>query len=477
MSVCAIVLAAGEGRRMNSKKCKFIHKTAGKPVITWVQEALHEAGANEQVYIVGHLQEQVRQVLGEDVAFVLQEKQLGTGHAVMQASPFLEGRLGITLVIRGDSPLITGETLRNVMEYFSFGHFSAVVITADTTETNGYARVILGDQGDVKEIYTQPEQTGKKRDPSDKKADQSVHREKREVFVGDCGMYCFDTALLVSALGRIGSHNGNTEYCLTDVINILIGDGRRVGAYKAPFEETMGVHDKFQLMQVSGLLNRRICRQHMRNGVTITDADSIWIDASVKIRRDAEILPNTILEGNTIIGEDAVIGPNTRITNSVIEDDAVVFDSIVADSVLKAGCCVGPYAYILRGSEIGAHARIGNSVEVRSASVGSYSKALNLALIADAKLGENVSYGCGCITVNFDGNIKNRTTIGENSFIGSNSNLIAPVQIAENTYIAAGSTITDDVPPYGMAIARSHQVVKEEWVLKKNRVRMSRNKT
>lgn len=449
MGICAIVMAAGEGKRMKSKKCKFIQKTAGKPIIIWVREALCQAGADEQVYIVGHLQEQVRHVLGEDVAFVLQEKPLGTGHAVMQASPFLEGRQGITLVIRGDTPLITSETLKNVIDFYNEGKYTAVIITADTNESTGYGKIVRNDKGNVTGIVPNNGNNG--------------------MFEGNSSMYCFDTALLVSVLGRIGCNNANSEYCLSDAVEILIKDGRKVGAYKAPFEETLGVHDKYQLMQVSKLLNRRICRNHMKDGVTIVDPDTTWIEASVKISRDAEILPNTILEGVTSIGEDAVIGPETRLTDTIVADEAIIFNSIVAGSIIKTGACIGPYSYVRTGSIIGAHARIGNSVEVKNAQVGDYTKALNLAYIGDAEIGENVNFGCGSVIANFDGSTKNKTKIGDNAFIGSNSNLIAPVQISENTYVAAGSTITDDIPSFAMAIARNRQVVKENWVLNRGR--------
>ncbi|MDD4717648.1 MAG: bifunctional UDP-N-acetylglucosamine diphosphorylase/glucosamine-1-phosphate N-acetyltransferase GlmU [Eubacteriales bacterium] len=454
MSICAVVLAAGESKRMRSKKCKFIQKTAGKPIISWIREALIEAGADEQVYIVGHMQEQVRQVLGEEVAFMMQEKQLGTGHAVMQASPFLEGRNGLTLVVRGDTPLITAATLKNTVEYTRSGGYAAVVITTDATESSELSRVVRNSNGDVAKVIT-----------GSKSGD-------RKPYEGDTGMYCFDTALLVSALGRMGSNGRSKEYSLTDALDIIIKDSRKVGAFKAHYEEIIGVHDKYQLMQVSKLMNRRICRNHMLNGVTITDPDSTWIEASVRIGQDAEIQPNTILEGNTVIGEDARIGPDSRITDAVVGNEAVVFNSIISSSTVAEGVHVGPYAYIRQDSRIESHTRIGHAVEVKNSSVGSYSKAPNMALITDADIGENVNYGCGCITVNFDGNVKNRTRIGDNSFIGSNSNLIAPVNVSDNTYIAAGSTITDDVPPYAMAIARSRQTVKEDWVLRRKRIRV-----
>jgi len=334
-----------------------------------------------------------------------------------------------------------------------------VIITTDTNESTGYGKIVRNGQGNVVDIVTGNGSAG----------------ERSGMFEGNSSMYCFDTPLLVSVLGRIGCNNANEEYCLTDAIKILIKDGRKVGAYKAPFEETIGVHDKFQLMKVSKLLNRRICRNHMKEGVTIVDPDTTWIEASVKIEQDAEILPNTILEGATVIGEDAVIGPNARLTDSLVEDDVIIYNSIVAGSTIRRGACIGPYSYIRPGSTIGAHVRIGKSVEVKNAQIGDYSKALSLAYIGDADIGENVNYGSGSIIANFDGNVKNRTKIGDNSFIGSNSSLIAPVRIADNAYIAAGSTITDDVPVYSMAIARNRQIVKENWVLNKNRVRSQKD--
>ena len=421
---------------------------------------MDHAVASEQVDGFGHMQEQVRQVLGEEVAFMIQEKQLGTGHAVLQASPFLEGRAGLTLVVRGDTPLITGETLRNTVEYTRTGGYAAVIITADTLETTDLGRVVRDSSGDVARFIT----------------GQEPRNGRGQVYEGNTGMYCFDTALLVSVLGRLESKSRSKDQSLTDVLDIMLKDGRKIGAYKAHYEETLGVHDKYQLMQVSKLMNRRICRNHMLNGVTITDPDSTWIEASVEIMQDAEIYPNTILEGKTFIGEDSRIGPDTRITDSVIGNEAVVFNSIVATSRVGEGVYVGPFAYIRQDSGIGAHSRIGHAVEVKNSEIGPYSKAPNMALITDSDIGENVNYGCGCITVNFDGNVKNRTKIGDNSLVGSNSNLIAPVNVSENTYIAAGSTITDDVPPYAMAIARSRQTVKEDWVLLRKRVRSKQQK-
>lgn len=455
MSICAVILAAGESKRMRSKRCKFVQKTAGKPIISWVKQALDEIDVTEQVYILGFMQEQVRQVIGEEVAFVLQEKQLGTGHAVLQASPFLEGRNGYTLVLRGDAPLIKSNTLEQVIKFTESNNYGATIISADTKEKTDCGKIVRDSAGDVAKIIT----------------GNGNGNGVGKTFEGNMGMYCFNTALLVSALGKINSNGNNKEYCLTDVIEIMLKEKRKIGAFKTNFEETIGVHDKYQLMLVSKIMNRQICKKHMQNGVTIVNPETTFIEACVTIEQDAEILPNSILEGNTIIGEDAKIGPDSRVTDSVIGKDTIIYNSIVSSSKIGEGVHIGPFAYIHQNSDVSSHTRIGNTVEVKNATIGSYSKALNMALITDADIGENVNFGSGSITVNFDGSKKNRAKIGDNSFIGANSNIIAPVQISENAYVAAGSTITDDVPAYGMAIARNRQTIKEDWVLKTKRLR------
>jgi bifunctional UDP-N-acetylglucosamine pyrophosphorylase/glucosamine-1-phosphate N-acetyltransferase len=350
MEVCAIVLAAGEGRRMRSRRSKMVHRLSGRPLICWIREALNSVGALDQVYIVGYLQDQVRAVLGEDVAFVIQEQQLGTGHAVMQAAPFLESRPGCTIVLAGDAPLITPACLQAAIEQFQADGCAAVVVTADADDPTGYGRIIRSAQGDIEAIV----------EHRDASPEQLAIREINS------GMYCFSTPLLLSALGRIGSRNALNEYYLTDTIAILIQDGHKVGALKTVFEDTVGVNDRVQLAQAARIMNRRICERHMRDGITILDPENTWIDDTVRIGMDTEILPGTRLEGETVVGEDCVIGPDTRLT------DAVLGNGVVMPHVIAAGCHigdntrVGPFACIHPGAKIGRRCHIGTFVEINA---------------------------------------------------------------------------------------------------------------
>ncbi len=448
MDICAIVLAAGEGKRMRSKKSKLVHRIAGRPVVCWVRETLNAIGARDQVYVVGHMQDQVRLALGEEVAFVIQEQQLGTGHAVMQAAPFLESRGGCTLVLVGDAPLITAATLRAAVEQYQSDGYAAVVITADAQDPTGLGRVVRDTDGNIRAIVEH-------RDASEKQ------RAIREI---NAGMYVFNTPLLLSALGRIGSQNVQNEYYLTDTISILIGDGHRVGACKVPFEETIGINDRVQLSQAAQIMNRRICERHMRDGVTILDPGNTWIDESVRIGADSEILSGCSLEGATVIGEDCRIGPDTRLV------DAALGNGVFAERATAEGCRVadgariGPYASLRRGTEIGQHSRIGVFVEIDNARIGEHSQAAHLAYVGDANLGSGVVIGCGSVTANDDGNVRRHTEIGDNVFVGSNTVLVAPVEIQENAYIAAGSTITESVPAGALALARERQTIKKNWI-------------
>ncbi len=447
MDICAIVLAAGEGKRMRSKKSKMVHRLSGRPVIGWVHEALNDIGAQDQVYIVGYLQDQVRAALGEDVAFVIQEQQLGTGHAAMQAAPFLESRSGCTLVLYGDTPLITPESLQAALDLYESDGYAAVVITADADDPTGLGRIIRNAAGDIESIIEHRDAT----------PEQLAIREI------NAGMYVFSTPLLLSALGRIGSRNAQNEYYLTDTIGIMIQDGHKVAAYKAAYEETVGINDRVQLAQAARILNRRICERHMRAGVTILDPSGTWIDGTVQIGMDTEILPGTRLEGDTVIGEDCIVGPDSRLVDAVLENGVVMENTYATGCRVGEGARVGPFACLRPGTVIGRQCRVGVFVEVDNASLGEYTSAAHLAYIGDADLGTGVKYGCGAITANDDGTMRQRTVIGDNVVIGSNASLVAPLTIQENAYIAAGSTITDTVPAGALALARERQTIKENW--------------
>ncbi len=455
MDVCAVVMAAGEGKRMHSKHSKVVQKAAGKPLVCWVADALREAGAEEQVYIVGYKQEEVRAALGENVAFVLQEQQLGTGHAVMQAAPFLEGRDGCTIVLPGDAPMITPETLCAALRLFEKNSYGAVIITAEAPDPTGYGRIVRDGAGHVQRIV------------EDRDATDEV-KKIREI---NSSIYCFRTPLLLSALGRIDARNVQKEYYLTDTIEILIRDGHKVGAYIAAFDETRGVNDRIELQEAGKLLNKRVCRRHMSQGVQIIDTESTWIDPMVQIGPDTIIRPGTVLSGKTVIGEDCVIGSHTRLVNATVGDGTTILTSVAMDCVIGKNCAIGPYSNIRPESVIEDNVTIGAFVEIKNSTIGEFTRARHLTYVGDSQVGKNVNFGCGTVTCNYDGLDKTACIIGDNVFIGGNSNLISPLTLHENAYVAAGSTITEDVPELSLAIARSRQVVKENWVVRKNRVR------
>lgn len=447
----AIILAAGKGTRMKSKLYKVLHPVSGKPMVEHIINRVSETNPDQIITIVGHGADQVKEQLGERSEYALQAEQLGTGHAVLQAASYLEGKEGTTLVISGDTPLLTTETLNNLFEYHQGKNASATILTAQADDPTGYGRIIRDHIGIVEKIVEQKDTTP----------------EEALVQEINTGTYCFDNRALFDALSKVGTDNAQGEYYLTDIIEILKEEGNTVAAYQTDdFDESMGVNDRIALAKANELMRQRINKMHMVNGVSFVDPATTYIDAGVVIGADTIIEAGVQLQGNTVIGNDCFIGAHSRIVDSTIEDHVVVENSVIESSLVKRHADVGPFAHLRPKAEIGEGAHIGNFVEVKNAQIGKNTKVGHLTYVGDATLGEEINVGCGVVFVNYDGKNKHHTTIGDHSFIGSNANIIAPVEVAKNSSIAAGSTITDDIPEYVMAIARARQVNKEGYAKK-----------
>lgn len=444
----AIVLAAGKGTRMKSKLYKVLHPVCGKPMVQHVVDHVKSVGVQNVVTVVGHGAELVKTQLGENSEYALQADQLGTAHAVIQAAPLLKDKEGTTLVICGDTPLITPETIQALFEEHERLQAKATILTAHLEDSTGYGRIIRSIDGSVQKIVEHKDATP----------------EELTVQEINTGTYCFDNKALFEALNEVNNDNSQGEYYLPDVIEILKEKDQIVAAYKTPnFDETLGVNDRYALSMAETLMRKVINKKHMLNGVTIIDPSSTYISADTVIGADTILYPGTMIYGNSIIGSDCVIGPNTEIIDSEIGNETSIKQSVVHESKIGDSTTVGPFAHIRPATTLGNEVRIGNFVETKKVTFGNGSKASHLSYIGDAEVGQGVNLGCGSITVNYDGKNKFKTIIEDNVFVGCNSNLIAPVTVKKGSYIAAGSTITDEVPEDSLAIARARQVNKEGY--------------
>ncbi|EUJ36059.1 bifunctional UDP-N-acetylglucosamine diphosphorylase/glucosamine-1-phosphate N-acetyltransferase GlmU [Brochothrix campestris] len=447
----AIVLAAGQGTRMKSKLYKVLHPVCGKPMVEHVVEQVKALDFGEIVTVVGHGAETVESHLNGKSLFVKQEEQLGTAHAVMQAAPLLEGKEGITLVLCGDTPLLTSETLAELVTYHKDKKAMATILTAEAQNPMGYGRIVRNDLGIVEKIVEQ------------KDASEKI----QTITEINTGTFCFDNKALFAALNKVTNENAQAEFYLTDVIGILREQNDVVAAYRMhDFSESLGVNDRVALAQAQQLMKQRINETHMRQGVTIVDPLNTYIESDVIIAADTVIEPGVRLKGNTIIGSDCIISGDTEIVDSTIGNKVTVRSSAIEESNISDGVQVGPYAHIRPNSNIASQVKIGNFVEVKNATIDEGSKIPHLSYVGDATVGHDVNIGCGSITVNYDGTNKHHTAIGNNVFVGCNSNLVAPVTIASNTFIAAGSTITKNVPEHALAVARARQTNKEGYAEK-----------
>ncbi len=411
----AIVMAAGKGTRMKSKSSKLVQKIYGKEIVKRAVENAKKAGVHNIVAVVGYMKEAVMGVLGDSVSYAVQEEMLGTGHAVMQATKYLEGKKGKVLVLNGDVPILRPETLNKLLNKSIENKEAATLLTAIYDNPTGYGRIVRDEGGNVKGIVEE-------KDTSD---------EQKFIKEINAGIYCFDIEALLDALKEIKPNNAQGEYYLTDVIEIMNKKGLKTGAVVVEDNtEILGVNDRVQLELLTKVLQMRINTEFMKKGVTIEDINTTYIYDDVEIGMDTIIHPNTTIKSDVVIGEDCDIGPN---------------------------------AYIREGCRLANKVKIGSFVEIKKAIIGEGTKVPHLSYMGDCEIGEKCNIGCGTITCNYDGLHKSKTIIGNHSFIGSNTNLVAPVTLGDNTFVAAGSTITDDVPAHALAIARGRQVNKEGW--------------
>ncbi len=434
MNKYAVVLAAGKGTRMKSNLHKVLHQVLGKSMVDHAVTNLEKIGVDKIVTVIGYEADSVRAELKDRVEYAMQTEQLGTGHAVMMTKDLLEG--------------LEGVTISNLFDYHQEQEAAITILTASTDNPTGYGRIIRDEAGNVLRIVEQ----------------KDANEQELLVKEINTGVCCYDNKVLFEALTKITNNNSQGEYYLTDLVGIIRDMGLKVVAYEnEDFEETLGVNDRVQLAYAEKVLRKRVNEQHMRNGVTIINPEATYIGTEVEIGQDVIIYPGTMITGCSKIEDEVIIGANSQINSSVIGKNSTINASVISDSVIGANTTVGPFAHIRMHAEVGSHARIGNFVEIKKSVFKDGAKAAHLSYIGDAILGENVNMGCGSITVNYDGKNKHQTIIGANTMVGCNVNLVAPVTIEPNAYLAAGSTITKNVPEDALAIARSKQENKEGY--------------
>ena len=450
----AIVLAAGEGSRMKSKTPKVLHKILNKTMLDYVIDTAQGCGAESVCVVVGHKAEEVKAGIAHgDVAFALQKEQKGTGHAAMMAADFIEDGKGM-LILYGDTPLITSESLARLAETHRAEGNGVTVVSAILDDPAGYGRIVRDSAGDFLKIV-------------EHKDASAGERGIKEI---NTGIYIFRGKALRESLQKLDNRNAQGEYYLTDCLEGILRDGGRVGVVTAEDAgEFFGVNSRAQLAEAAGIMRERVNRRHMESGVTIIDPANTYIDPGVEIGMDTVILPGCVLEGDTAIGEDCEVGPHTCLTDMKIGNGVKIRQSTAVESEIGDGAVVGPFAYIRPGCHIGNRVKVGDFVEVKNSAIGDGTKIPHLSYVGDTDAGERINFGCGSIMVNYDGQIKHRTTIGDDVFVGCNVNLVAPVTVEKGAYIAAGSTITKDVPEDVLAVARARQQVIKGWKEKRFR--------
>jgi len=443
----AMILAAGKGTRMKTALPKCAFPILKKPMIEYIIEHVEESSIDQTVAVVGYKKAVIEDLLTDRVSYAIQKEQLGTGHAALSAETVLKDKEGTTLILLGDMPLITSDIIDDILKNHSKSLNDLTVVTTHFMDPTGYGRIKRDEQGRIKAIVEENDAT----------------QEEKKITEVNTGIYAVDNQLLFETLRKIPLNERKDEYYLTDIVSML-HQSHKVGTHTLKDNsKVMGVNDLYHISIAEKYFRDAINKRHMLNGVSMINPETITIGHNVKIDANVTIYPNTTITGESIIQSGAHIGPNTEIHDSTIHHDAEIKHSLVYDSIVEARTTVGPFAHLREHAHIGKDNRIGNFVEVKKSKTGTNTKASHLAYIGDASVGKNVNFGCGSITVNYDGVNKHQTIIGDDVFIGCNTNLVAPIKVEDSVFIAAGSTVTKDIPKGALSIARSQQINKEDY--------------
>ncbi|QWR78551.1 bifunctional UDP-N-acetylglucosamine diphosphorylase/glucosamine-1-phosphate N-acetyltransferase GlmU [Candidatus Magnetomonas plexicatena] len=455
--ICGVILAAGLGKRMNSSLPKVLHKILSKPMVCYALDCLSKISDIEKtVVVISHHTEKVKDIIkSNSVEFAYQEKPLGTADALKSALSVIKDSYDLILVVTGDTPLIKSKTLESVIDFHLQNKNSLTVVTFDASIPGAYGRIVR--------VNDEISQIVELSDASE---------DIKKITEVNSGFYVISSSVL-PLIEKIKANDKNGEFYLTDIVELSIKEGFKTAAFKAADEkEFFGINSRQELLAAQKVLQREIAEHWLNNGVTILDTESVFISPEVTIGKDTFIYPNVVLEGNTHIGANCTIYPGSRLLNVALEDDVVIKDSTVIDaSKILTGSVIGPFAHIRPGSTIGPKGKIGNFVEVKNSTIGYNSKASHLTYIGDSELGKDINIGAGTITCNYDGKNKHKTVIKDGVFVGSGTQLVAPVTINKNAVIAAGSTITKDVPEDALAVARTKQQHIDNWTLIKQRTK------
>jgi bifunctional UDP-N-acetylglucosamine pyrophosphorylase/glucosamine-1-phosphate N-acetyltransferase len=450
MELAVIVLAAGIGKRMKSRLPKVLHPVLGRPMLSYVIDAVRGVFPRRLIFVIGYGAESVKKTTNQNqIEYVIQSEQLGTGHAVCCAKKTLQDFEGNIVILNGDFPLIRSETLKRFIDEHNRTMAAVSILTNVIDNPYGYGRVIRSAGGDILRVVEEKDATPQE-------------RKLKEI---NSGAYCVESGFLWEALEQIGTENKQQEYYLPDIVNVASRNGKKVIAFIAPdSEEVLGVNNRAELAAVEQIIRRRTNSSLLISGVTIVNSEVTYISPQVSIGADTLIYPNTFVYGNTKIGNGCVIGPCVWIEDSQIGNEVTIkFSSYINEALIEDRVTIGPFAHIRPETNILSGAKIGNFVEIKKSKVGRGSKVPHLSYVGDATLGEGVNIGAGTITCNYDGFQKHETIINDDVFIGSDTMLVAPVEIGKGATTGAGSTITKDVPPGALAIGRAKQVIIKDW--------------